>query len=619
MRDWKPRLVHELPVYLLVAVLGIVPAMKAGHVVGDGVDMYGTVWFYWWIQHCIATWTDPSWTDFFFYPLGKDIFAHTGNNFVDAVLAAPFIWIFGSPGYQRVFVVVVLLGNALSFRHLARYLFPQHPWAVFAATLAWLLNPYVLFEITCGRLTQAFLPFLPLALLGLLRSEEEFSSWRDWRHPVLLGVMLALQAWTYWFMGWFMAFLFAFVALYGLWKSPRRGKLLLRYAVAALAAGLVVAPAVFAMARLASDGEVPGLAADQAISLFELPPSLGNNVSSNLHGYLLAEFKGAPMLLSWSWLPLLVAFLLFARERWRWVPGFLFVWLMSLGPVWDLGVDEGWVLPWYMAAYHLLPAFERLWFPYRMLSVLFLALCLGVGGLIVRLQDLKKGRWPWVVPALIAVFSVSTALEQHHYRIYPFVTRDLSLPRTFEIIAEEEGAVLHLPFGISQPAIIWQTFHEQKMFGGMGENARLLWPDNFAQRMRNSFVSALLECTRAKGKVNKYSQGQRERFEEEGFRWVVYHRDLGETDVVNWHRGELSESERIQAVVDVTAGLVELLGEPVTVEGPYILWDLRGERGPEPGLEATPELLQSKTWPDHQGTAYEAALREANRLDGAEP
>ena len=88
----------EWSVYALIAIVGVLPAVLAGqHVVGDGVDLYGTLWFFWWVRDCLEHLRSPGFTELFFYPLGKDIFAHTGNNFVDAYLSVPFQWIFGFP------------------------------------------------------------------------------------------------------------------------------------------------------------------------------------------------------------------------------------------------------------------------------------------------------------------------------------------------------------------------------------------------------------------------------------------------------------------------------------------------------------------------------------------
>ncbi|HNH46567.1 MAG TPA: hypothetical protein PKY30_05995, partial [Myxococcota bacterium] len=90
----KPR--TEWLIYGAIAFLGIMPALQhPGSVVGEGADAFGTWWFYDWIRRCVENGWNPSWTPDFYYPLGKGIFAHTGNNFVDAVLSVPFQWIFG--------------------------------------------------------------------------------------------------------------------------------------------------------------------------------------------------------------------------------------------------------------------------------------------------------------------------------------------------------------------------------------------------------------------------------------------------------------------------------------------------------------------------------------------
>ena len=128
--------------------------------VGDGVDLYGTYWFYWWIKHCLVNGIDPGFTDLMFHPMGKDIFAHTGSNFVDAFFSIPFQMVFGYPDYQPWFILAVLLGNAFSFRYLMTGIL-KSPTAIWASTVLWLVNPYVLFELQTGRITQALLWFLP--------------------------------------------------------------------------------------------------------------------------------------------------------------------------------------------------------------------------------------------------------------------------------------------------------------------------------------------------------------------------------------------------------------------------------------------------------------------------
>ncbi|MCB9759033.1 MAG: hypothetical protein H6739_04270 [Alphaproteobacteria bacterium] len=604
-----PPLWLELVAYTLVALIGIVPALPAGHVVGDGVDMFGTLWFYWWIQDCLLNLRDPGYTQLFFFPLGKDIFAHTGNNFVDAIFAMPFVWIFGIPGFQKVFVVAMMVANALTFRVLARGQL-RSGWAVFAACLAWEMNPYVVFEITCGRLTQAFLPFLPLALHHMVKMEDT----PGWKHPALAGLFTALQAWTYWFMGWFMAFAYGWLAARALWRSPARRALILRYALAGATCFAAIAPAVLSMARAASSGEVPGLS-EGGLDLLSAPGQLGNNVAATLHGYLLLEEEGSPMLGYVSWGGLALVWAAVGRLRARWLPVGLLLLVMAMGPV--IPTDgEPIVLPHYMLAYHLLPFFDRLWFPYRMLVIVMAVLALGAGDVLERALAWKPRLARWT-PALLLGWATLTGVEQARYGVYPFVARDLTVPATFRWIAEERGALLHLPFGITQPAIVWQTIHHQPLFGGMGENAPLLWPEGFNNRLRNSFVRALIAAARHPGPPEVYNAGQRERLQQEGFRWVVLHRDLVEADIYKWARGrDLPEQERDQAGLDATRTLVELLGPPTALEGPIVTWDLWHESEAPPALRPTEAALYERTWSAPPMPAYEKILREKGRLPG---
>lgn len=604
----------EWVVYISAALLAIAPALRENHVVGDGVDMYGTIWFYWWIQQCIETWSDPGFTDWFFYPLGKDIFAHTGNNFVDAVFAAPFYWLFGSPGYHRWFILALLLANAASFRVFAKGVFTSR-LAVAGATLLWMLNPYVLFEITCGRSTQAFLVFLPLAFHFLIQMEKEQLGWRRFGVPILAGVLVALQGWTYWFMGYFMALVMLPMALWALWRSASRRELALRYLVAGISCLVCVAPAALAISGLADQGDVPGLTQASDFSLFEPPAALGNNVSPFLHGWIFAEFMGTPLLISFAWTPLLLAWLFFGRDRLRFVVGFFAVWLMAIGPVIHPPVPSPpvWAVdPLYMAAYHYLPFFDRLWFPYRMVVMCFFILSFGAGQLLDRLAE--RGLPKWAPAVLVAIFMGVTLGEQARLRVFPFVTKDLTLPATYQMVKDNPGKVIHLPFGISQPSIVWQTFHEQKMFGGMGENASILLPPGFDKRLKqNQFIRSLVQIGRSPLlPANSYPESHRMAFEEEGFRWVILHRDLQE-GVANQRGVPKPETFAFGA----TERLVEILGPPVAVEGVLVTWDLSGEHGPLPGHEAGPGLLTTRDWSsDLEAPAYERALQDAGRLPG---
>jgi hypothetical protein len=612
----------ELILFVAIALWAVSNALRPGHVVGDGVDMYGSLWFFWYAKEALESFSNPSVTDLFFYPLGKNIFTHTGNNLLDAYLSAPFQWLFGFPGWSRWWVGFVLVGNALSFRVLARHLFASKNVAL-AATVAWQMNPYVLFELTCGRYTQAFLIFLPLAVWAFLKMQED----ERWRWPLIAGCLTGLQAWTYWFMGYFMAFAFLCLAVEAFYRSRRGGlsmawrPLLSRMALSGLAALLVVLPGLWAMSHAASDQLVPGLASGSK-ALWSLPPDLANNVSQALHGYDLFGTRGPPMLTLWTWGPLLLLWIVVGPGRARWLPIFVFAVVFSLGPFPTLwGFEDPQVMPHYMAAYHYLPFFDRLWFPYRILVMAFFVGALAIGFLAERLAHLRPN-WGRRIPILLVGFVACTGLEQSRFGIFPLVSRDLSPPIVFDWIASQEDeksqAIIHLPFGPSQPNIVWQILHERPLWGGMGENANLLWPEGYRRRLKNSFFKSLLRAVNEDKEISlerPYVPVQRVMIEREGFRWVVLDRAI----LMQETRLKKGPSQ-VEALTAYVQNVVERISltigtTPVVAEDRFVVWDLLDRAVAPAELQPNLERLTAITWELVDVPVYEKALVESGRAE----
>jgi hypothetical protein len=649
--DQHPRWLEPLS-YLLLAVGAVSGALvHSGHVIGDGVDLYGTFWFFWWIGDCIANFRDPSFTDLMFHPLGKDIFAHTGNNFVDAVIAQPFRWVFGFPRYQPWFVLFLLVGNALCFVPLARSVF-QSRAAVWSATCLWMLNPFVLFELMCGRLTQALLWFMPLAIWQFReigRSHESRWSWGWWQPMILAGLFTGLQGWTYWFGGYFLALGLGVLATAELVELARDRRwdwwLLGRWAIAGVACAAVVAPGAWAMATAQAASSVPGVGGEVG-SIFEPPQALANNVSASLHGYVLQETKGQPMLGYWVWGGGFLACILWGRGQRRWLTlsvvalffavGSVFPravydeWFAALAP-WTLaehwaptlGVAphqvpaEGIVMPHYMAAYAYVPFFDRLWFPYRLVVVVFLGLAICIGGLVDRMT-LRRPSAAW---GLGLALVIGTCLEQSRNLAYPLVHRDMTPPTVYEWIGEQGGGLVELPMGIGRVSIAWQAVHEQPTFGGMAENASLFWPQGYKERIRkNRFVRDLRNVTRKPAEFECCDLANQvagiESLRSEGFRWVVLDRHLVDADLHRYAYGrDASEEQVMSAPFDAQDRLIAALGEPVAVEGPLVVWDLdMSAKAPE-DLIPTAENLSTRTWPMDDVPAYEAHLRSLGRIE----
>jgi len=584
------------------------------YVIGDGVDMYGTVWFYWYAKQTLLTLTDPSWTDLFFYPLGKDIFAHTGNNLVDAWASIPLQMIMPGFSWVKWWVVLMMVLNAVSFRWFASRVFESRNAALFCA-VAWEVNPFTMFEITCGRFTQAFLPFLPLMLGAFIMTSRE----RSIRWPLVAGLSAGLQAWTYWFMGFFILPALGWLSIIGLKASSDRRALLKHYLVAAAVCIAVVAPGVLMMADAASLGLVPGLHDSQSLNSDE-PMRLANNVSQTLHGYGGFSQLGPPMFTYIAWALPIIAWIFLGPGRGMWLPIFFVILAFSLGPMSPMPFLDGQiVMPHYMFAYKNIPFFDRLWFPYRMIVIGFAVASLAFGYLVMQLER----RWG-LTNRLFAIILFSwvclTTFEQSRFAIFPFVTKDLTPPTSMTWLADESedvDAVIHLPFGVTQPAIVWQTLHNQPLYGGMGENAEVLWPSNFRDRMRNSFIQSLLRATRnpeMEPRVPAYNDYQRSVMEEEGFRWIVLHRDLLEMEFEKHlpvHEDGLSRSKADLAV----ARLVALIGEPVAVEGPLVTWDLIGGSEVPNSIQPQVGWVAQHDWPGFVLNEYERALGAPGRIE----
>ena len=641
----------EMASYLALALGAVLPALlSAGHVVGDGVDLYGTFWFYWWIRDCVEHLRDPSFTNMMFYPLGKDIFAHTGDNFLDAVLSIPFQVVFGFPRYEVWFVAALLLGNGLSFRPLARDLFSSRR-AAWGATLLWMVNPYVLFECMTGRFTQAMLFFLPLAVRHFLRigREADAAGAGRWRNPALAGLYTALQAYTYWFMGYFMALAFAWLAVVGLWRSRDRRRLALGYLVAGLVCLAVISPAGVAMARAASAGEVPGVT--EGLGLLSAPKEVANNIGPDLHGYVLMETQGQPMFAYWSWGGGLLLAILLGRDRVRWMGVALLAMAFSIGPAFTTDDGHRFLMPHYLTAYNVLPFFDRLWFPYRLLSVVFFGVVWGFGALLDRAIGWLGTQPGWAARGLMWALPVSLALagagEQRKHLSYPLLHRDFVPPRVYSLIHDLGGALVELPMGMTRISVAWQAVHEQPVWGGMAENAPVLWPEGFEKRSKNAFIRYLRDLTRdpAAAEDRRFSQTELAAVLDDGFRWLVLDRKLVDSDIHRWaYVRRFGIEEGRNAVFRVTDALEARLGPPFAVDEELVVWDLWAccgdavdfdaatPKGAPEGavipavlpaayadLQPTEAALTTRTWQVGDMPLYEQHLRAIGRIgeDGA--
>ncbi|HCH66758.1 MAG TPA: hypothetical protein DFR83_28405, partial [Deltaproteobacteria bacterium] len=276
------------------------------------------------------------------------------------------------------------------------------------------------------------------------------------------------------------------------------------------------------------------------------------------------------------------------------------------------------------AAYRLVPFFDRLWFPYRMVVVAFLGLILGGCGALQRLEA-RSEAWAGRAGGLALLVLVGAGFEQHRNLALPLVSRDLSPPPVMRILGTLGGGLIELPVGLARVSIAWQPVHAQPTFGGMAENARLFWPEGFDTRLTNRFIRYLKSATIDPAKERNFRPVDLLRFRAEGFRWVVLDRHLVDANLHNtpmWRA--LGEDGRLDAPFVVQRYLIDELGPPAAVDGALVVWDLAGwsadgldVRPPDPMFAEyapTAENLRTRTWPLHDMPAYERTMRERGRI-----
>lgn len=524
----RPSLAWSLPLALGLALVATGRAFPQGQAVGmPAVDGLGSWWFQWWVARSVAAGEGLGHTDLLFWPWGKDVALHTGANYVDTLLIAPIRLLAGGLWAWNLLALLILVSNGVAAAALGRR---GGRWGMVAATVIGCLHPYVLYELTRGRPTQAMLA--PM-LCCLLLAERAFAE--GGRGRLLgAGALLALSGWTYWFGGLFTAFAVGILG-FGQWR---------RLAGVAAVALLGVSPMLLA---LLSGIQTPGMLPVESWwgDTASLVAAEGDRVRLNvldLHGA--AGFIGGDR---WDVEGLaLGASALFAAllAPWRWRIIALVGLVLAIGPF-----PGGLPNPVYVGLANLLPPVARLYWPVRAVALLVPVAAVGASrrlGPLAAVLLLAEGLW-------------RTGL------VLPTWTP--ATPAPIAALATEEGAVLSLPYGRDQWALVHQTEHGRPLFNGMHERFRFLVPgEQRAFREENSFVAALLLAPQNPRAESAWTSEDAEAFRALGYRWVVLRLEPLTT------RGPNPQERRLAAI----RRLESMLGPPRVADDEAVVWALEG-------------------------------------------
>ena len=562
----------------------------------EEVDAYGTHWFYWFVGRTMENPLGVGHSDLFFYPFGKDIYAHTGANVLDAVVAQPFLALFGQVAGYNLFCLFAFACNALAAWRLMSH-FTSSRVAQIAGVATYTLNPYLLSELLEGRPTQVFQPFLPLFFYHLLRFEEA-----GWKHALLAAIHLALTALTYWFYAIFagMIAVVHFAQRAVLHDNPRR--FFTRHAVAGAVSLLMVIPAALPLILSTSEGATPGLLHEPTWPFLSLDATTEEGISIAIYafqpwlrsnGFYMTMSSGAdgfyPHAVVLFWSQVSLAALGLALSRHRWVLGAMLAsaLVVSVGHfVYVAGVTIP--NPLYIFAVKVIPFMRRLWWPGRAMAIASLLLGVlasaGVGAVARRYGS-------WAALALTLTAFGGFAYELHAIHLIPFPTWSARIPNGYHCLADgEPGAIIELPYARSQAHLYYQTAHGRPILGGMVEDNPIFTPPEQRALIRdNSFLRLINEVGQDARLEGQPLPSDVEAIHDLGYRYVVIQHN-GYAKVASSSRlvdVTLTEQSR-----SLTRRMTELLGKPVYQDPDVSIYAPWGDPSPcgesGPGRAAYP-------------------------------
>jgi len=193
-----------LALYLILTLVLLYPFsvlnMNTQLIGVDGGDTYQGLWNLWWVRHSVLSFTNPYTTNYIFYPIGTDLFAHSLSP-VAGFFSIPFQLTLGLVfSYNLLVILSFVLAGYGAYR--LSYYVTADKKASFFSGLVFGFSTYH-FARAWGHLNLVSIQWIPFYVLFLLKMRKEASLnnvflavfflvlstlWADFHYAVFLGL-----------------------------------------------------------------------------------------------------------------------------------------------------------------------------------------------------------------------------------------------------------------------------------------------------------------------------------------------------------------------------------------------------------------------------------------------
>ena len=511
--------------YLILAFIVCSSAwLHEDHLIGGGdqPDWTGTAWAYWWTGFALENGQNPFDGTHNYYPIGHRPVAQ--YNLLDALLAYPFLKLFGMRIGYNLFATLVVYSSAWGMHILARVAGASVLPALFAG-VALETSSFLLLELQHGRLSQALLIFWFLGLAGILKIARGEGSWKL---AIGTGFSVAATFLTYWYWGLFLVFAAIPIWFSEFWFWDRK-----RWKEIGLTMGctlIVCVPYVLALVR--EYQQLPGVVRELepwmdygTLSRGEFGLAMGIK-QSHWPLWPLFHISTDPDDKRIALVPLLLglwACFQLIPDKKRWIYMLCIGYILTLGPYlkWMDATPMRLGLP-YLWLYDYMPFFQRFWWPQRLelLVIVGLSILAALQMQQWYLYMTKKGN-------TIAILGIVFVLLDTPLR-NPYFPVESHPPRRFQsrLYAGIDGPIITLPIlspnEISRHVLWLQTNHEQPILGGLGDHIESHRPSRFDDYIHSRPVlQALSELSVGNFSQASINPSDVDQLLEDGFAWIV--------------------------------------------------------------------------------------------------